>query len=1031
VTLPEDRSAPGPCAALLARSAIEEVLLAIQDIPVDLDRHDLRDRLLRAIHCTFAVRDTPVISAAHLDGLREAASMASESRTLLTRVGDPAVIDPLRRAVERLDTAVAALREGADAVAQIQLARRHELVGDHVSGGLPPARTFRASVGLPELHAPPRPPLLPHVIMEPRAPLPAPPRPPPRTPRPSTFEELEAFANASAAPIDDDPVVDEGLPDEPAILYFEPAIAEVDALRHLGRDCLEDIAGLRNLRKPNALESWIDQGPFEQRLLDNIDAFAALGGAVLPLVSLFHAEARSPDPERAFAVALTLGCIDGSDTVGTAVMTLKQSPPEELPGWLEGFWLAPSPAIDVAMADLCTSSRPSLVALALDVLHARGRTPDDVVMSLLDRSEPEIATRVARALATALPRREAIDRLERICNTTSDDDLFLTAVESLLHRAHSPAVDILRRIIDAPTSPARGRRALPLLCLVGRAGDLDRLLAAANAAPTARLLRGLGRFGHVELLGTLLNFLEHKDKDVVEAAAEALERITGAGLRETIEEPWEIELPPEATDAGGIPVPTRRVERIVTDPAPWSAWVRDKARRLDAKRKTRGGGPFTPPQIMTELEAKTTPLERREEAALELALVTGLRFQFSPHDWVARQRRHLSELRTRVAALAVEPGAWSYGLVREAEQPAVHPPASLLGEASVPGPTIRTPNAPPGPRWPLASMTDARPLQHPAHAGSERTETGAVVAQAVGYESQSSPLLVPPLESASTERHQTYEVPEPSVDATMAMPAFVPKASLPFRPAGPGYEGRPDPRVLEQVVTSRDPVDVAETAAAPLRPQNPVLPFRNIGSSQRGTIREVEQHSSASVSSTLSTPLSPTAPPLPFRPTQLSPEQSCGQIAPTSEQQFDSTTSSTMTGPMTVIPLGPVMPFRPPADGSGPTSSLSRPTVEPAYGAGSPSSSAPSPLPGQPTPLEVENVLSLAQYASLCAELAVFPWAAEAIFQRYGLEVRETRYAVDAAWKERLRCDRGQHEAWQQMYRSYHDYWTKRGAPAG
>src|SRR5262249_3915645 len=108
VTVPEDRSAPGPRAALLARSAFEEVLFAIQDIPVDLDRHDLRDRLLRAIHCTFAVRDTPVISAAHLDGLREAASMASESRTLLTRAGDPAAIDPLRRAVERLDTAIAA-----------------------------------------------------------------------------------------------------------------------------------------------------------------------------------------------------------------------------------------------------------------------------------------------------------------------------------------------------------------------------------------------------------------------------------------------------------------------------------------------------------------------------------------------------------------------------------------------------------------------------------------------------------------------------------------------------------------------------------------------------------------------------------------------------------------------------------------------------------------------------------------------------------------------------------------------------------
>ncbi|KYF90381.1 hypothetical protein BE18_12130, partial [Sorangium cellulosum] len=562
--------------------------------------------------------------------------------------------------------------------------------------------------------APPRQPLLPHVIVEPRVPLPAPTRPPPRTARPSTLEELEAFASASAAPIDDEPAALEAPPGEPAVLYFEPAIAEVDALRHLGRDCLEDIAGLRNLRKPNALESWIDQGPFEQRLLDNLDAFAALGGAVLPLVSLFHAEARSPDPERAFAVALTLGCIEGSDTVGAAVMTLKQSPPEELPGWLEGFWLAPSPAIDVAMVDLCASSRPSLVALALDVLWARGRTPDDIVMSLLDRSEPEITPRVARALATALPRSEAIDHLERICGMTSDDDLFLAAVESLLHRAHSPAVDILRSSIDARSSPARGRRALPLLCLVGRAGDLDRLLAAANAAPTARLLRGLGRFGHVESLGTLLNLLEHGDKDVVAAAAEALERITGAGLRQTIEEPWEVELPPEASGAGGIAVPARRVERIVTDPAPWSAWLRDKARRLDPKQKTRGGGPFTPLHIVTEIEAKTTPLERREEAFLELRLVTGLSSPFSPHDWVARQQRHLTELRAQVSAAASAPGAWSIAARRDVVAPPAKPrsPSPRAPSADAPSnlaePSPREPGGAVAPRSERRRSVQAR-----------------------------------------------------------------------------------------------------------------------------------------------------------------------------------------------------------------------------------------------------------------------------------------------------------------------------------
>src|SRR5262249_12572827 len=153
-------------------------------------------------------------------------------------------------------------------------------------------------------------------------------------------------------------------------------------------------------------------------------------------------------------------------------------------------------------------------------------------------------------------------------------------------RGHGPAANLLRNTIDAPTSGARCRRALPLLCLVGRASVLDRLLAAANEAPTVRILRELGRYGHVESIGTLLNFLEHEDADVVAGAAEALDRITGAGLRETIEEPWEVELPPEAANAGGIPVPMRTVERIVVDPAQWGAWVKDNARRLNGNLKT-------------------------------------------------------------------------------------------------------------------------------------------------------------------------------------------------------------------------------------------------------------------------------------------------------------------------------------------------------------------------------------------------------------------------------------------------------------
>lgn len=104
-----------------------------------------------------------------------------------------------------------------------------------------------------------------------------------------------------------------------------------------------------------------------------------------------------------------------------------------------------------------------------------------------------------------------------------------------------------------------------------------------------------------------------------------------------------------------------------------------------------------------------------------------------------------------------------------------------------------------------------------------------------------------------------------------------------------------------------------------------------------------------------------------------------------------------------------MLPFRPSAEGRG--AMPSPPSVEPTPRA----SVAEQPL----------NVLSLAQYASLCAELAVFPEKTEGIFWRYGLGADEKRSAVDAAWKERLRHEPAAYDAWQELYRRYHAHWTK------
>lgn len=972
---------PGHAAARLGRASIEEALFALPRIPVALPREDLRDRLLRAIHCLYGALDADVIALAHLDGLTEAGAMARESRAILERAGDPAALEALRLTIAHLSEAEAALLRGADAVREIQLERRTEIVSGAAQGPLP-ARPLRASVGLPQLHAPARLRILPHVSVDPDPPLPEPAAapPPPPAPAPRTFAELEAFAADAAsgtlarrlmggdAPAPPAPV------EEAPYAPFEPAVEEVQVLRDLARDCLEDIAAGRSLRKRNALESWLDQGPFEQRLLENIDAFAALGGGVLPQVSLFHTEARAPDPERAFAVALTLGCIEGSDTVGAAVMTLKQSPPEEHPGWIEGLSLAPSPAIDAAMADLCAAKRPELVALALDVLHARGAISAEALAPALSRPEPAIRVRAARALARALPSREAIPLLEEMLAEPADDQLFLAAAEALLCRGHARALSALRALVTEGAGPRSPRQegALGLLCMAGRATDVDLLIAAVSAQPTARLLRGLGRFGHVESLPALLAHLHHLDAELVAAAAEALERITGAGLREIIEEPWEVELPPEAADAvGALPIPMRKVERVITDPERWSAWLTGNARRFDGRLKYRAGVPFTPLQIVAELEAPATPLEAREEATLELALVTGLRFGFSPSDWVAQQQRALTELRVRVGSLSVAAGAWSLGLTRESEPPAARG-------------SSRPPGAVPPP------LNAAR-----------------VEVDVLGFEEQAeqaAPQTLPPVS----------RVPD----------------SLPFRrnrsATTPGLSAPSPPGVIQgEAEPGGEHRDVVETAVGPLVPGKAALPFHRAESPAAEQAHDVEPPEVT----TAPVPLVRRGPVLPFGVPVPPPELGPGAGRAVADEDEE---AEVRTAPARLVSGQPALPFQPPAPEHEPRFG---PAPEPGSLDGGLTSKQPPPgaliMPGSssvPAMDRPDAMLSLVQYASLCAELAVFPDEGEATFRKYGLESQEKRSAVDAWWKRQLRENQLQHAAWQEAYRHYHSYWLKRAA---
>ncbi len=636
--------------ARAARAEIEGVASALRSSGASFDRRGVAERLSRAIRALYAVIDTSVEAPAHHDGLVECVRVLGEVRAVLAATAPDSA---LAKALATLDATIVNVSRVSEEVLDIMLARRGDLRGGTGANEPRPTRRFLASVALPRLHAMARGPVSPPISLEPTVSRVAPRAKKPAPPKPTTLEELRAAA-AALPETETETETETEAAAEP--LHAPRALADDgELLRRVAHDCLEDIASLRMLRKPIPTETWLDQSPFEQRLLDNIDAFVALGEAALPSVTLFHAEAPAPDPARGFALALTLGCIEGTDTIDVALATMKVSAPLELPGFAEGFALAPNPAIATELEPLLDAPNPALCAVALDVLAARGALPLDTVERVLRRGDPALTSKLARALGLAVPKAKAISALSDMLDAGASDELFAVACESLLRRGDGAVRQRLRDAIRARASKPRVAAATALLAISGRRDDGALLAEGLAFAPSEASVRALGRHGSAALLPTLLALLETEDAPIALAAADALDFVTNAGLRETTQVPWT----PGVTPPDGSPPPTRAVSTVILARVPWEQWYARNRVRLDAIGKLRAGQPFAPSMIVDELDGTAAPA-RRIEAALELVVATGIGARLSTTDWVARQKQHLGEVREHVRTLGGAAGSYWY-----------------------------------------------------------------------------------------------------------------------------------------------------------------------------------------------------------------------------------------------------------------------------------------------------------------------------------------------------------------------------------
>jgi hypothetical protein len=235
----------------------------------------------------------------------------------------------------------------------------------------------------------------------------------------------------------------------------------------------------------------------------------------------------------------------------------------------------------------------------------------------------------------------------------ASDELFAVACESLLRRGDGTVRQRLRDAIRAREGKPRVAAATALLAISGRRDDAALLAEGLAFAPSEASVRALARHGSATLLPTLLALLETEDAAIALAAADALDFVTNAGLREMTQVPWS----PGVTPPDGSPAPTRAVSTVIAARAPWEHWYARNGVRLDSTGKLRAGLPFVPSMIVDELDGTAAPA-RRLEAALELVVATGVGARLSTTDWVARQKQHLGEVREHVRSLGGAAGSY-------------------------------------------------------------------------------------------------------------------------------------------------------------------------------------------------------------------------------------------------------------------------------------------------------------------------------------------------------------------------------------
>jgi hypothetical protein len=374
-------------------------------------------------------------------------------------------------------------------------------------------------------------------------------------------------------------------------------------------------------------------GETEQRILNHIDAVVANGPRSIWAVAsgiLLEEEGAS------FVATLLLGSLQGNKGLDLIRSVVSGSRAVNIGGIREALKHAPHPDVKHLLRDwVHVETREDLCAIGAEIGGYRHECDAHTLAELLRVDSDQIQMSVAGALrrcriAQALP---VVENLVDRTSAKLRGELLLSA----LCLGSYPGVERCRRLVSQDNN--QDNQIIQLLGLCGSRSDLSSFLKSRSIGfDNAAAIRSAGVLGNAEAIPFLLKALQHDNEKLRVAAAEALELLTGASLRETVL----IRGPDTGEGEEEVAGSNVEVERASTNHLTWTNWWQHNGTQFTYDVRWRKGVPLTFGILIETMLDRKSLYQDRYQAYLELTIRSGHDIPFEPDWFVAKQKKALS-----------------------------------------------------------------------------------------------------------------------------------------------------------------------------------------------------------------------------------------------------------------------------------------------------------------------------------------------------------------------------------------------------